>query len=472
MVLLSAPTLWSHVDFSQLKRSRVFLERACEAPIHVTLGGELDETTRGLLRDKVAQIVSVNCDVRTLKPDLAIYPMPFLRELNVTGNGDFSSLDIERQVGPFPSLTSLGVMQTIDGLYLRTPHLTNFRFRLHEPHRWRAEGGIDLLVDFFRNCPMLEVVHVDFPGIPPGRMEVHNSYAVHLPHLCSFTQVYKMDDTAYPTELLDQLSFPPTCSITLKLFIFGHEAADMRIHDLFPAAHFRETNFTDVRRVKIKVLPDPETKVPPNPFTETYRFGLIVELINAKGTKFSLDMIHMYDFLGESHGLPVSIRDMQPMLQEWVEEMGRYGSVETLCLEGHWNLGDFVTPGALSKINTLILSDVCIPTWFFLHPMRPGGVRTFVLHFRSIHPQDADPTWILMRLAKRQKMKGSPFEVVHLAYTDLGWFLPEEELGVITGCVGWLDICAGDNALDWNVDKHFLRGLEHCQWFRMVPRFM
>jgi hypothetical protein len=71
--------LWSHVDLSQLEEPWVFLKRACGVLIHVTLGTELDETVLGLLRDKVAQIVSTKCTMYALEPGWATYPMPFLR---------------------------------------------------------------------------------------------------------------------------------------------------------------------------------------------------------------------------------------------------------------------------------------------------------------------------------------------------------------------------------------------------------
>ena len=74
--------------------------------------------------------------------------------------------------------------------------------------------------------------------------------------------------------------------------------------------------------------------------------------------------------------------------------------------------------------------------------------------------------YTLAEVAGEQKMVSSPFEVVHLACADPEWF-PPEELGEIAECVGRL----GVSVVDWNVDKYFLRGLEHCQWFGMVPEF-
>ena len=93
MVFLSAPTLWSRIDFSQPEKSRVVLERACEAQIHIALGMEFDETTLGLLYNKVTQIISMDYNIRTLKTNWVIHPMPFLRELNIIGNGDLSCAD-------------------------------------------------------------------------------------------------------------------------------------------------------------------------------------------------------------------------------------------------------------------------------------------------------------------------------------------------------------------------------------------
>ncbi|KAF9649606.1 hypothetical protein BDM02DRAFT_1777026 [Thelephora ganbajun] len=181
----------------------------------------------------------------------------------------------------------------------------------------------------------------------------------------------------------------------------------------------------------------------------------------------------------ESPMEPIYFSHMKPILKEWVEEIGKGGSVEMLCLEGRMDLGDFVTPTVFSKINTLILSDVAIPSWFLpssMHPwddrQRPGAVRKFILHFRQLQPQDVDAVETLMQLAQYQKVKGCQFDVLHLTSADPEWSLLDEELCVLSGCVRQLDVLAGDNALDWKADRYFLNGLEHCQWFGMNPEFI
>ncbi|KAF9645015.1 hypothetical protein BDM02DRAFT_3272031 [Thelephora ganbajun] len=473
--LLSTPTLWSRIASTSLEKSKVYLERVCKAPIRVFMGVKLDETFLGLLRDKIAQIVSINCRIQTLEPDWGIHSMPSMRELNVNGYSAFFGTgpveNLERRVEMFPSLTLLSVIDTINGLRLRTPHLTHFQFGLRESHYWKSEGGVRLLVDFFRDCPMLEVIDVEYPSVPVERPGTRGPPVVHLPHLRSFTQEHEINDTVYLTELLDQLSFPPTCPIVLNLFSAGCKSDDMRIGNLFPALHFRETNFVDVRRVKIKVSDDHST--------ESSQFQFVVEFTNARGTKFFLGMLYFHEVDPESPMEPIYFSHMEPILKEWVEEIGKSGSVEMLCLEGREDLGDFVTPTAFSKINTLILSGVAIPSWFLpssMHPwddhQRPGAVHTFILHFRQLQPQDVDAVETLMQLAQYQKAKGCPFEVLHLTSTDPEWSLPEEELCVLSGCVRQLDVFAGDNALDWKVDRYFLKGLEHCQWFGVTPTFM
>jgi hypothetical protein len=79
---------------------------------------------------------------------------------------------------------------------------------------------------------------------------------------------------------------------------------------------------------------------------------------------------------------------------------------------------------------------------------------------------------VLSELAKDQEKRGSPFEVLRVAYRERGWFLSEKELGVIRGYVGRFDVFAGDGALDRDVNKYFLNGFERCQWFGMVPEFI
>ncbi|KAF9642083.1 hypothetical protein BDM02DRAFT_3273600 [Thelephora ganbajun] len=471
-ILLSTPTLWSRVVSTPLKKSKVYLERACKAPIRVLMGAELDETFLGLLRDKIVQIVSICCYIQNLEPDWGFHSMPSVRELSVNGYCDFFGAglpNLERRVEMFPSLTLLSVMDTIDGLRLHTPHLTHFRFGFCDSNWWESEGGVHLLVDFFRNCPTLEVIHVEYPSVPVERPGTRGPFVVHLPHLRSFRQGHEINDTVCPTELLDQLSFPPTCSIVLNLSSTGCKLDDMRIGNLFPALHFRETNFVDVRRIKIKV---------PDPPTRGSQFQFVIEFTNARGTKFFLDMLYFREDDPEILREPIYFPHMKPILKEWIEEIGKCGSVETLCLEGRGDLGDFVTPTVFSKINTLILSDVAIPSWFLPSSMyprddhqRPEAVRTFILHFRRQQPQDEDAVETLMQLAQYQKVKGCPFEVLHLTFTDPEWSLFEEELCALSGCVRQLDIFTGDNALDWKADRYFLNGLEHCQWFGVTPKF-
>jgi len=106
---------------------------------------------------------------------------------------------------------------------------------------------------------MLEVVNVEYPDMRPEFAEFGKSDLIHLPHLRSFTQVHEARGMVYPTELLDRLSLPPTCSVAFKLFLSGCKEADVRIRRLFPTTD-RKTNFADVRGVKIKVPPDPPPK--------------------------------------------------------------------------------------------------------------------------------------------------------------------------------------------------------------------
>lgn len=169
------------------------------------------------------------------------------------------------------------------------------------------------------------------------RAEIRKFYVAYLPHLRSLSQVHRVySDKNRTTESLDQLSYPPTCSVVLILL--GCHVNDTRVYNLFPAPRFRETNFADVRRVRVKLTSDVPEEVRRD-------FRLAIELINPKGTR--------------------------PYL-EWIEEVGQYGSVETLCLLGGCeDLGGPAASVALSMIATLILSDVGIPSWLVSAPSYP-----------------------------------------------------------------------------------------------------
>lgn len=102
---------------------------------------------------------------------------------------------------------------------------------------------------------MLEIVDVQYPGLSYGHAELSKFYVVRFPHLRSFSQAHRVgNDRSYPTELLDQLSYLPTCSVALNLLLSGRCADDMRILGLFPAPHFRETNLIDIQRTGPKLI--------------------------------------------------------------------------------------------------------------------------------------------------------------------------------------------------------------------------
>ncbi|KAF9645638.1 hypothetical protein BDM02DRAFT_3119893 [Thelephora ganbajun] len=119
--------------------------------------------------------------------------MPSMGELSVNGHVDFFGAglvgNLERRVEMFPPLMLLSVMDTIGGLRLRTPHLTHFQFGFHESYYWKSEGTVHLLVNFFfRNCPMLEVINVKYPGVSVEHPGTRGPFAVRLSHLHTFTQ--------------------------------------------------------------------------------------------------------------------------------------------------------------------------------------------------------------------------------------------------------------------------------------------
>jgi len=97
----------------------------------------------------------------------------------------------------------------------------------------------------------------------------------------------------------------------------------------------------------------------------------------------------------------------------------------------------------LLPINTLIIYPGPPPSLHF------GSYQTILLS--------------LLKVAQKRKVVGFPFKSVSLFLCgDLEWEWDGllKELG---GCVEKLEVVAGDDVLDWSVDKYFLDGVKHLQ---------
>ena len=160
-------------------------------------------------------------------------------------------------------------------------------------------------------------------------------------------------------------------------------------------------------------------------------------------------------------------------------------SVEVLCIDGRVRPdtvteGFFAEASGFGNVRTLILSGSAVgPCLLYLDPESdPIGhclwfpsICTLIIHT----DQHSSYFWVLRPLldaARKRKVVGFPFKYVSLFLRgDLEWEyqeIAEEDLHKLRKCVERLEVVEEDDALDWDVDKYFLDGLDHLQKNRDV----
>ena len=200
--------LWSHLDFANIKRALVFLERSKS----VALSGEipyLSEIIREYLDGVTTRITTSTVRNPTLD-ELLAQPIPVLAMTKV---GYYPA---ELPIQCIPSLTSL-VVSGFDPLLFHLPHLTFFhltRVPYDSPPGWTT----DCILDFLRGCPLLEVVFLDCGDLDAGP----DSNIVSLPLLRSFT--HESHGDSYRLRLFDQLSLPSTWRVVLVIDVTDHHS--------------------------------------------------------------------------------------------------------------------------------------------------------------------------------------------------------------------------------------------------------
>ena len=133
----------------------------------------------------------------------------------------------------------------------------------------------------------------------------------------------------------------------------------------------------------------------------------------------------------------------------------------------------------VEDVKTLILSrDVAVPCVLALsEDLGKSDRRRWLLptHTLIIHPglkpQSSHEYLLpLLSIAQERNAIGFPFKSILLFFPGA----PEWEwdwdvtVDMLERCVGKLEVVLGDDALDWDVDKYFLDGLEHLQKNRDV----
>ena len=440
--LISSPHLWSHLDFADEERALVYLQRSKSAPLSVSLMylDNPSEILRESSKKNTSRMAMLWATHGSFLDELLAQSMPKLEHFEIVGSNELPPKKPTR----LPSLTSL-VIRGFDSLRYHTPILTSFHLT-HEHNRDSREWTTSILLEFFRNCPLLEVVFIVCSIL---NTDSDSEEVVSLPLLRSFTHESPYDQ--YELCLLDRLSLPSTCRVVLVI--------DVTVHKFGPWARGlpapRDSSYlSDIKAVKISAHSH-------DPNADAIYATFKIEFVNSRHRTISFDRISYYG----KYSSNFSHRGFLDVFGS-IET----GSVEALCFyqcpfHTHHKLPQ-VTPQYVTKrlrkfqnLKTLILMDCNIALSLDALPSRPA-VDTLVVY--STHPDHTTKVDIVNqveRFAVSRKRAGSPLRALTLVFPFAG---PHPSgLERLTSCVGRVEFLSGGEAVRWDVDKYLLGGTTH-----------
>ena len=469
--LLSCPSLWSHLDFEHELRARAFFERSGQAPLHVDMVMDTARTVDSLpqLRQQSNRIATLKLGHWLIQKEFLSEPLPSLRRLKVSFEHCYDdALDEEWDTTwapvwglrkeaiswSFPSLTSL-IIYNLSPIPFSTPSLTCFKF-------WdrKREGLTDAdklkLITFIDNCPLLE--HIDISYV--DRLPIRHDLVVSLPHLRTYTQT-TFANVCFLT-VLNALSLPPSCSITLR---FRNEDETAAAVDGMLSRLENPDYLVGINRIKLRTTHDDIGS----------EVAGMLELINTKGMKLCSERMGSEgkDYRSFVQGRKDYAYNMAH-LNSLRKLDGR--SVETLCIDGCASqdiMGvavEFLEEAlGFGNVRTLIQSSSAAgPCLSALNedPGASGHSRWFSpIYTLIIYPSRYHFATKVLRpllsVARKRKAAGFPFRSVLLFIRDPPGWHQNTTLKELRRCVEKLEVFGGDKVLDWDVDKYFLDGLEH-----------
>ena len=405
---LSFPYLWSHLTFENERRTLVFLERSGSALVSVDLMGttKLSKIAKESLK-RIANRLATLRGVHSLFLDelLAESP-PMLKNLNAV---QLPQLSWEQSMQSLPSLRSLAITDLGCHLF-HVPNLTNLLFEQTPFSSVSRRFGNDL-IDFFRSCPLLEVILLRYGN---SSMNVESTShkasieAIPLPCLRSFTHESPTDEVH--VSLFNRLSLPPTCDVTFSTETLNQLLGEGPWNQGFSA--LRELPYlSDIKMVKRT------TRVGMHPSRITLR----TEFFSSENRKISFNMTS-YSPLRCSH---LAVKK----LLDFLESSGVIHSIQTLhfenCLEPSPNTASVITQ--LQRFHTLrsLVFLQSNPILFLKKPSPSGvwcpGVESLEIHAppprygRELEQNILD--WVREIAVSRHK-HGSPLKVVTLVFRD------------------------------------------------------
>ena len=444
ITFLSSPSLWSHLDFSNKERALVFLERSKSAPLRVDLPlgiGGPSEIVRELLNKITTRVTTLQAAHNSFMGKLLAQPMTRLEVLEISGyNHDHLLPDEPTHL---PSLTSL-VISGSGPLRFHVPLLTSFHLTHVSTSRvLERKRAARSLLDFFRNCPLLEVVFIGC-----GILDTHtdSDEVVSLPFLRSFTHESPRDE--YQLHLFDRLSLPSTCRVVLVIDVTGH-----RSNPWIPGLPTpRDPSFlSDIRTVKIAAY---SRRLDAHKDHITFQ----VELTNSTHRAISFNRISHY-----SQRLPtfsyIGFLD--------VTENIELDSVETLCFDRYPVIQDkrsravagpiTQAVGKFRNLKTLILVESNVTLSLdSLDLSSCPAIDTLVFSSRRATRYLCDDAASqLQEFAVSRKKAGSPLKTLIIVNPFAELPLPSE-LGRLRRYVERVEVVSGRDALKWDIDEYLL----------------
>ena len=424
---IASPPLWSCLDSGMVQEDLItaFMDRCGATPLDVTfssrlgykIGPFLEKVAPRWARIRKIDFSHIPWDhITRISNDFDV-PLPMLREVHVcVADSNWSSLHMPPFLAGATNLVSLRV--SFGHCYLRTfkflaiPTLTHLELKFRD---LCIDPFLELL-NFFRNLPLLERIHIRATKMYDGSSGSPDKFQpVDLPYLrdvhlnCAMLQ----DQLA----LLTKINRPPTCSVTMKArslsSIEDPQNVFLRSWEGFSLPYISSVTF----RTKHCVCSTKHTTIVKGPD------GVSISISNSQEFE-AYDSVSDDKFIGQIFLAAI------PLVRELPLHQIREVVLEDLYTGQWWEQKSLVLPPDLVKLlrsdlpnlATLSLTGICAPELLkILVPPKEGGTPEPNLPCPSLKVLEIrNPDWLptqdcreVFGLVKARKLANVPFERVY-----------------------------------------------------------
>ena len=268
--------------------------------------------------------------------------------------------------------------------------------------------------------------------------------------------------------LADLLHLPQSCSVSLKKppILYDSSAADLIA---LPFLHINSSYLYDVTRVKLRTVHNHSEDT-----IET-----IIEIVNDQRILFSFQRVIPLGSLNPRRDPQLFINDELSSSNLCGLGALNTGSPIVFCLESYQpgrsedHAAINIAEGLhwLENVTTLILHNSAVePCLVALEPNSReelawhSTVHSLVIYsYSQFDSTGADILQSLLRVSKGRKIAGIPFRSVTLAIPSTTLVVSSGELAALDEYIEGFEFLAGDDALDWDVDKYFVPDYDPLQ---------